>query len=186
MAGMMGSLVLVSVVLLAIAPDPLPRQLTHSLLAVEPLEGVFRTETNVQTGRWNAIYVHHSLTTSGDVSSLAVDQQGLGDHFLIGNGEGAGDGEILVASRWLRQQSPQPVGLTLPGNCISICLVGDFDEQAPTSVQVRRLGELIQRLQDHLGIPTSQVYAHDLPASAAGIGRYFPRQALARYVRPGQ
>ena len=79
--------------------------------------------------RWQYIYIHHSNTASGNAISLGQPTGGMGDHFLIGNGDGLMDGEIQVGQRWNQQLvALPPTGANkIDRDCISICLVGDFD-----------------------------------------------------------
>src|SRR5204863_6045920 len=122
MAALMGSLALVSILLLVLAPAPLERR-TPSLLAAESLEGMFSTDTPVENGRWTSIFVHHSKTTnSGLEANQGANQGGQRDHFVIGNGNGTADGEIVLCNPWLAQRQATPAGVALPSGCISICL----------------------------------------------------------------
>jgi hypothetical protein len=183
MVGLMGSLALVSLVLLVWAPAPLRRQTPASLLATETVDGVFTTDAPLSK-QWKAIYLHHSFGDSGDGRTLAIDENGPGDHFIIGNGAGTADGEILLTQRWMSQQPALPGGRPTPSGYISICLVGNFDEDAPTSLQMRRLDELLKALRLRLGIPRTQIQAQDDPGSPVGIGRFFPRAALVSQLTP--
>jgi hypothetical protein len=100
---------------------------------------------------------------------------------VIGNGDGAVDGEIQIGQRWDSQQSPGvPAGATsIDPACISICLVGDFDRNKPTATQLRRLTQLVTTLQAKLQIRVSDVSVVNQPkAGTAGIGRYFPAGAF--------
>ena len=130
MASLMGTLTLVSIGFLIFAPAPL--KLT-SLLAVEPLDRIFRMEVAINNSRWQSIYIHHSKTATGDATTLPTDSAGLMDHFIIGNGEGADDGEILVSPRWHKQAAALPNGNSFDPNCICICLVVDLDDAAPST-----------------------------------------------------
>jgi hypothetical protein len=183
MVALMGSLALFSLYLLVFAPDPLRRQVPASLLATETVEGVFITDVPL-SAKWQAVYLHHSFCNSGDGQTLAVDANGPGDHFIIGNGAGTADGEILMTQRWMSQQPALPGGRPTPGGYISICLVGNFDEDAPTSLQMRRLDELLKALRQRMGIPRAQIQVQDEPASPLGIGRFFPRASLAAALTP--
>jgi hypothetical protein len=179
MAGLMGTLTLVSIGFLIFAPAPL--KLT-SLLAIEPLDRIFRTDVAVSNSRWQSIYLHQSKTVAGDAQTLPADGAGLTDHFIIGNGEGADDGEILISPRWHRQAAAMPNGSTFDPNCICICMVGDLDDTAPTTSQVRRLGELVRTLQSRFHIPAQRILIEDVKGSPAGLGERFPRAEFARDV----
>lgn len=192
LTGLVGMLTFTSAVLMALAPAPLTPGAATSLFAIDDsngLEAIFQTKAPVfdannqpVTGRWRCIYIHHSQSAAGD--ALTVGEQspllGVSDHFVIGNGDGAGDGEIQVGQRWNRQipAAPPVAGSQIDPTCISICLVGDFDHTQPTSTQFRRLTQLVSMLQSRLGISRDAVLIVADEATAAGIGRYFPTTAF--------
>ncbi len=190
--GLVGMLTVTSAVLMALAPAPLSPGAASSLFAVEEsnsLDAIYQTKTPVLTvtgeavkGRWQYIYIHHSRTLSGD--ALTVGEQspvlGVSDHFVVGNGNGAGDGEIQVGQRWNRQipAAPPIAGSTIDTTCISICLVGDFDQTVPTPTQLKRLSQLVSTLQSRLGISRDAVLVVGDPRTSAGIGKFFPVSAF--------
>lgn len=196
--GLVGMLTLTSAVLMALAPAPLSPGAASSLFAVEDsssLDAIYQTKTPVLTptgeavsGRWQSIYIHHSRTLSGD--ALTVGEQspvlGVSDHFVVGNGEGAGDGEIQVGQRWNRQipAAPPLIGSTIEPTCISICIVGDFDQSVPTPTQLKRLAQLVSTLQSRLGISRDAVLVMSDQRTSAGIGRFFPMSAFKEQLSP--
>lgn len=183
-------LTLTSALLRALAPAPLNQQASNSLFAIEApqsLDVVFSsTSEPVISGRWRTIYIHHSATLSGNAQTIAESAAGLPDHFVIGNGDGCGDGEIQIGQRWTQQLA---AGVT-PGSdrinpdCVSICLVGDFNQSRPTLTQSRRLAQLVSTLQDRLHISGKQVFFYGSSASPAGIGRYFPASEFTSQILP--
>src|SRR5437016_939088 len=100
---LLGVLSLTSALLMALAPAPLV------------------------PSRWRYLYIHHSQTPAGNAITLGQATGGLGDHFVIGNGDGLMDGEIQVGQRWNQQQvALPPLGANkIDPACISIGLVGD-------------------------------------------------------------
>ncbi|HYE17443.1 MAG TPA: N-acetylmuramoyl-L-alanine amidase [Tepidisphaeraceae bacterium] len=143
------------------------------------LLAVFNTRVPASANRWKAIYVHHTRTTNGSAAELA--QAGLGgDHFVIGNGKGALDGEIQFTDLWDRQQPGAPAAgaAKVDPNCVSIALVGDFDHAPPTPTQLARLVQLVQTLQERLHVPASQVWMCDYANSPVGVGKFFPISAF--------
>ena len=110
----------------------------------------------------------------------------MGDHFVIGNGDGCDDGEIQIGQRWNQQLSAlPPAGASkIDDACISICMVGDFDQTVPTQTQIRRITQLVSALQGQLHIPQESVLLVDNPKSPAGIGRYFPKLAFRSQLLP--
>jgi N-acetylmuramoyl-L-alanine amidase len=182
---LMGTLTLTSVLLLMLAPAPLTPEVATSLFAVDTsasLDPIFESHSPADQQRWKYIYVHQSRTAEGTAATA-----GQSDHFVIGNGQGSLDGEIQVTQLWSHQESvaTPPKGVQqIDPNCISICLIGDFDHTRPTATQQRRLTQLVSALQSHLRIPASQVWLMDQPASPAGIGQLFPTAAFRNQILP--
>ena len=178
-AGLLSSLTLTSILLLVLAPSPLLPE-PRSLIVVESkptLDEIFDTQTPIQPRRWQTIFIHHSKTRRADAAAG-------GDHFLIaGAGDGA-DGEIRIDPRWNNQQSAVPAGGPVVANCITICLAGDFDQSAPSAMQLRAAQQLVQNLQRRLHIPARNVIAYDKPDSPAGLGRQFPVARLRDSLLP--
>ena len=144
-------------------------------------DAVFQTARPVAAGRWRAIYVHQSQTPGGDAATLADAAavrgvSGPADHFVIGNGLGAGDGEVQFTPRWDEQRpaAPPAAGAGVDAACVSICLVGDFDRAPPTAAQVARLRGLIAALRGRLDIPPDGVHVLRAAPGPAGAGRFFP------------
>ena len=186
---LVGLLSFTSVLLLALSPAPLTPSASASLFALDvpqSMDAVFRTTSPVEAGRWKYVFVHHSRTPDGSAQTL-VGRDGLPvDHFVIGNGEGALDGEIQITQRWAGQVAAAPApGLDRIGSdCVSICLIGDFDQAAPTPTQVLRLNQLVGALQRRLQIGAGQVLLVDAPNSPAGTGRQFPATAFRTQLLP--
>lgn len=188
-ASLVGVLSFTSALLLALAPAPLAPDVASSLFAVDApdsMDAVFRTEVPAQAGQWRYVFIHHSRTTAGDALTLGQTTGGLNDHFVIGNGDGAIDGEIQVGHRWNQQLAANPpAGASgIDPACISICLVGDFDQAVPTPTQMRRLAQLVGALQGRYHITSDRVLLLAQPASAAGAGRYFPTTAFRDQLLP--
>ena len=180
---------LTSALLMALAPAPLVPDAATSLFAVdEPrsLDVIFQTKTPMVENRWKHIYIHHTKTASGNALSLAQATDGMGDHFIIGNGDGLMDGEIQIGQRWNQQQTALPPTGTnkVAPSWVSIGLVGDFDKTVPTPTQLRRLAQLVGALQGELHVPAANVIVIDSPKAPAGIGRYFPQSAFRGQLLP--
>jgi hypothetical protein len=184
-----GTLSLTSALLLALAPAPLAPDSTTSLFAIDApssLDALFDTAQPVAAGRWKYIYIHHSHTTAGSATSLSHGH-GMGDHFVIGNGDGCLDGEIQITQRWAEQESisdPPPGVSRIDPACVSICLVGDLDQTSPTPTQFHRLTQLVSALQMHLHVPANQVWLVDQPGSSAGVGTKFPKNEFRTAILP--
>ncbi len=153
------------VLLVPSGPDArLPESLAERVVALT------QTPRGVRHRRWRYIVIHHSATTS-DCARTINDfhtnvrgwPNGLGYHFVIGNGSRTPDGWIEAGPRWARQQpgahakSPQnrmnEIG-------IGICLVGNFEETEPTEAQMEALVALVRRLRQRERIPRRNVIGH--------------------------
>ena len=178
-----------SALLLALAPAPLKPDTASSLFALETprsMDVIFETTNPVATGRWKYIFIHHSQTPSGNAATLASRPDGLADHFVIGNGSGCVDGEIQVGHRWAAQLAAgkTPGLAAVRPDCVSICLVGDFNRAAPTPTQRLRLGQLVAALQGRLGIPGGSVHLVQGTRTAADAGELFPVAAFRQQLLP--
>jgi hypothetical protein len=185
----MALLSLTSALLLALAPPPLTSEGFSSLSASdrgEFLSEIFKTSTGLQSHPWKYIYIHHSATIAGSASTLALPGTGLCDHFVIGNGKGCQDGEIQISPRWVRQQAPAaPPGVDhIEPDCVSICMIGDFDKSMPTSIQLHRLAQLVSTLQGQLRIGAGNVVLLNEPGVPSSIGKYFPITAFRDQILP--
>jgi hypothetical protein len=156
------------------------------------LEPVFATRAPMQDGRWAAIVIHDSGSPVG--GSADLDQQaraegldGLGYHFVVGNGVGMDNGAIHVGYRWLEQLPGAHVaGARAEGiNRVSIgvCLVGDGSRQAFTEAQLSSLAQLVAALADRCSIPTESIVLHSDLSEVTSPGRFFPRDAFLEQVR---
>ena len=140
----------------------------------------------VEPGRWRQIVVHHTATAGG--SPEGIDryhrnvnkwENGLGYHFLIGNGNGMPDGQIHTGNRWLQQLNGAHVRMkgTDQGNSFSIgiALVGNFQDTTPTERQMESLRRLLRYLLKEYNIPEGSIVGHgDVSAKHTDCpGRHF-------------
>jgi hypothetical protein len=184
---LVGALSVTAALLLVLAPAPLAPTASSSLFAVdapESLDAIFDTRVPVTSNRWKYIYIHHSRTAAGNALTLSKAYGTVRDHFVVCNGDGAVDGEIQVGHRWNQQTTALPPrGIAaIDSKCVSICLVGDFDQTTPTPTQLRRLAQLTSTLQAKFRIPPENILLVDQPDSAASIGKYFPATAFKQQV----
>jgi hypothetical protein len=113
----------------------------------------------VQRGRWKYIIVHNSGTRQGNARVFDVYhkrirkmQNGLAYHFVIGNGNSSGNGEIEIGNRWTRQINGGHVASDyLNDIALGICLVGDLNRDTPTKDQLGALDELCTYLRGRVG-----------------------------------
>jgi hypothetical protein len=170
-----GSLTVTALLLQLLSPPPVRgAQTSPSLFAADSPESISRALAVPTSRPWKYIYIHHSKTFDGDADSVAGGD--LGDHFVICNGVGGADGEVQPGYRWDHQlPAVAPRGSSaISSDCISICLVGDFDRTRPTPAQMNQLGKLVTSLQAKHGIPSRQVVMVNQSAAPSGIGTFFP------------
>lgn len=148
------------------------------------LSAVFDVNASLDYQRWNGIVIHHLGEPAGDAQYVhrlhqSYGYQGLGYHFLIGNGNGLGDGVIHVGYRW-NDQLPGAHVMGAAGeeynlHSIAICVIGNGDRRPFTDRQLRQLVLLIRALQNKFNIPASEVRLHrDLAPGTTSPGRLFP------------
>lgn len=162
-----------------------------ALAGPSTVEMVFNSAEPIKAGRWQAIVIHDSGSPVGtpasmDAQARAMNLNGLGYHFVVGNGNGLDDGEIHMGARWMGQAP----GAHAAGkdadwfnlNSIGICLVGDGDRQKPTAAQMQRLSQLVAALARELKIPADRIYLHSDIAQTTSPGRLFPEQEFRATV----
>ncbi len=145
---------------------------------------LFSAGAALDRDRWSGIVIHHLGEPFGTPESihrqhLSWGYQGLGYHFLVGNGNGLANGEIHVGYRWIEQLPGAHVvgdaGRAHNERSIGICLVGNGDRQPYSDRQIRHLVRLVQRLQQACDIPAEAVHLHaDLATGLTSPGRLFP------------
>lgn len=168
------------------------------LVTHEPIaDPLFQTAAPADRDRWQGIVIDHLGAPGGDAETvhrrhLSYGYQGLGYHFLIGNGNGLGDGVIHAGYRWNEQlpgaHTIGPAGEHHNQHSIGICLIGNGDRRPFTDRQIASLVNLIQRLQRELDIPASSVHLHrdvaaDVEPEVTSPGRFFPKSQLLEQLR---
>ncbi len=151
------------------------------------VEAVFQTQAPLNEDHWNSIVIVHSGSSKGSAASIeaqhrAVGYDGLGFHFLVGNGTGMGQGEIHVGQRWLDQRDGADLAGTGTGvssrGMIEICIVGDGNRKAFSEEQLHRLAQLVSVLSEKFSISSDKIYLHKDIAGTTSPGQYFPRAAF--------
>ncbi|MCP5002966.1 MAG: N-acetylmuramoyl-L-alanine amidase [Planctomycetes bacterium] len=139
--------------------------------------------------RWKYIVIHHSASNAGNASSIGKYhrevrgwENGLGYHFLIGNGNGARDGQVEVGNRWNDQIDGAHAGKGEYNQYgIGICLVGNFENEYPSESQITSLVSLVNYLQKRCNIKKENVLKHCSVRKTVCPGNHFPYyKVLAR------
>jgi hypothetical protein len=132
--------------------------------------------------QWKYIVLHHSDTVRGSAASFDKYHRqhngwhSLGYHFVIGNGDGAGNGQIEPGPRWVRQETGAHAGvLEYNERGIGVCLVGNFQSTRPTPHQLESTARLVAYLMKTYRIPASNVIGHNAAKNGRTScpGRYF-------------
>lgn len=184
------SMTLVSGVLLVLEPAPLAPSMGPVLTVLDNgprgTDTLFATSSPIRTGRWQSIVIDHSRTTYGSAQTLGQFHQQLGYggliyDFVIGNGDGAAEGEIQSGYRWDRQldsllfsSNEDPDAAWYNQHTITICLIGNGDQAAFTDMQLEQLVRLVTALQDRLNIPSDRVLLQSNLTSTTSPGLHFP------------
>lgn len=147
----------------------------------------------IQRAKWSVIVVHHSATPMDTPESMdryhrtvRKWENGLGYHFVIGNGVNTEDGKIYVGPRWksqmtgahCRASSGSYFGTWRANNYfnehgVGICLIGNFEATSPTPKQIAALKQLTRMVCDSAGINPAYVYGHgSVTHKTACPGRY--------------
>lgn len=144
--------------------------------------------TQLKSGRWRYVVVHHSATNSGTVRGMdryhyevRHMEHGLAYHFVIGNGRGMRDGEIVPSRRWNQQLAGGHLASeALNEISLGICLVGNFEVNVPTTKQMQALAGLINYLLPRCRLSHSAVKTHQQINTifTRCPGRRFPVKAL--------
>jgi N-acetyl-anhydromuramyl-L-alanine amidase AmpD len=157
------------------------------------------SDSQIQAPRnpaFRSIVIHHSATHGGSAAAFERNHRtrlgGLAYHFVIGNGSGAADGAVETGYRW-RDQIPGPHTKNQDINLesIAICLVGDFEKEAPTKKQMAALLQLLEKLCREGQIPAERIRSHrEVDPETLCPGRGLPiegiRGALSNRLGPAQ
>lgn len=142
---------------------------------------------------WRWIVLHHSASRSGDPQAFDQEHaqvkgwEGIGYHFVVGNGRPMPLGRIEATFRWRNQMHGAHAGLAAYNQeGVGICMVGDCDRQVPDEFQVQRLVELCAQLLDR--VPTlaiARIVGHrDVPGRVTACpGRHLDVERVRFLVR---
>ena len=137
--------------------------------------------------RWKYIVVHHSAGKFGNIDFLQkVHRERTNDpiyaiayHYIIGNGNGLGDGEIDSDIRrkyniWGSHISVKNLDRNARG--LGICLIGNFEEDSVTDKQYNSLVALTSQLMNEYSISPENVTGHGFTPgeSTKCPGKNFP------------
>ncbi|MFH1748097.1 MAG: N-acetylmuramoyl-L-alanine amidase [Planctomycetota bacterium] len=180
-----------------VQPAPTHDYTTHNTREWLPASGIRR-------GSWQTIVVHHSASSKATPQSMHDYHlkekgwaNGLGYHFVIGNGVNYPDGKVYVGPRWKRQipgahcstSHGRYLGQQRPGGYfndhgIGICLIGNFENSHPTARQLASLRTLITFLCQETGISPDNIHGHgEVTHRTACPGRMLNMDEVRRSAR---
>ena len=158
-------------------------------------EQVERWKADVAESDWQYVVLHHSATDTGSVESIHAEHSrrkdsfgnpwlGIGYHFVIGNGNGMSDGEVVATFRWKEQLHGAHSGQEqFNARGIGVCLIGNFELAAPTAKQTQSLRRLLIELCRRHEIEMNRVIGHSSVRATACPGKLFPLQQLRKSVQ---
>ena len=175
-----------------VRPVPLARPAAPVQSQVAPLPAGWAP--HVAARHWRHIVIHHTVTSRGSVVFLdrihrARGFDSLGYHFVIGNGAGAGDGEVQVGSRWAAQKVGAHTRVDPSDdnywnrNSIGIVLVGDFTQTRPSRRQMDSLVLLVRTLENRFQIAPEGVIPHRAVKGTLCPGTRFPWAEFQQRLR---
>lgn len=128
-----------------------------SYLRLDPVEDAVRNSLAVAAGQWQEVEVFYSHTSGGNAEELGL-MMGLATgsspdfHFVVCNGNGAGDGYIQAGDLWKLQRLCKG----RPG-VVRICVVGDGSSNSVTDFQIKRTISLVENLTHTFNISPQRV-----------------------------
>ena len=135
-----------------------------SYYRLDPIESAVFSRAAQSPGRWNRIEVYYSDTKAGNIEQLAslaglASSEDINCHFVICNGLGGSDGQIMAAEKWQRQWSTLP-DRTWYGTSqtIRVCVIADDETTCPTNFQIKRVEALVEALSRKFNIQPDYIY----------------------------
>lgn len=135
-----------------------------SYYRLDPVNDAILSRQSQSADRWNSIEVFYTGTKAGNIEQLAAlsglaQAEDLNCHFVICNGLGGPDGEILTTEKWQRQWSAIPGGTWYgSGQTIRIAVISDGNGNMPTDAQISRTEALVQSLYRRFNLHPEHIY----------------------------
>lgn len=140
--------------------------------------------------RWTHIVIHHSGSNVDNLKSINNSHinngwDGIGYHFIIGNGVKTIDGKVEETFRY-RQLKDGAHALTpdlfYNKHAIGICLIGNFNEMNPSEKQMISLKNLILSLKGEFSIFNKNIMIHKEVKATECPGKNFPIENLRTWL----
>ncbi len=194
LGSLLGAMTISSGLLLLLEPRPMVPVPDISLNALTPEPISFEQQLFTTTrplAPWRGIVIHASGSQFGNAQTIHDVHQrlglgSLGYHFVIHNGNGGPDGYLTRGPRWNAQGEGAycggPDADLFNRHALGVCLIGNFDQQAPTDAQLRQLVELVNALQQRFDIPDTNVWLQTGAPGSNDPGKLFPLAAFQRQL----
>jgi hypothetical protein len=166
LAALLVSMTVGAVVLMALrnTPPSAGAFCLSSYYHLDPVEEAILSRAPQVPNRWKSIEIYYSSTKAGNIEQLAAlngltKSEDINCHFVICNGLGGGDGQILPTEKWQRQWSIIP-SRTWYGSdhTIRICVIADAKTTRPTDCQIKRIEALVEGLYRKFDIRPESIY----------------------------
>lgn len=132
-----------------------------------PIEEIISSDVFQTSRDWECIEIGYSGTKAGNIKQLAslnglAESGDINCHFVIGNGLGAGDGQIQTTEKWKRQWLVAPVRTRYGSErTIHIRVIADNKSVGLTDFQIKRTELLADVLSRKFGIVPASIYYPD-------------------------
>lgn len=129
--------------------------------------------------KWKYVVMHHSGADTCTVESITrwhvegLGWRAMGYHFIV-----LADGTVHVGERWANQWDGAHCKGARNKDGIGVCLIGNFEDHAPTRAQVLATAALVAFLRSELRIPSDSVIEHRACAATLCPGLHFPLTAF--------
>ena len=156
LAALLVSMTAGAIVLMTLSGKP-PKAGPFSLssyIGLPPIKEAVHSRVTQRSDRWSSVEVYYSGTRAGNPGQLAslhglARSEDLNCHFVVCNGNGGENGQIMATEKWQRQWSITP-GRTWYGEsqAIRICVIapGRSPDNMPTEYQIKRTDALVEKL----------------------------------------
>ena len=144
-------------------PPPAGAFCLSDYCSLDTIDNLIRSQLPQQQGRWNNIRIYYSGYREGNLNQIArlqdiKDPLYINCHFIICNGFGGRNGEIIPTYKWQKQWS---ANVKLPNSTwqtIEICVITNPLTSRPTDLQTRRTEGLVEQLCWEFDIPNTSIY----------------------------
>ncbi len=129
-----------------------------SYVGLDPIAEAVHSKVAQQPQRWRAIEIYFSGTPAGNIEQLASlyglsKAEDLNCHFVVCNGAGGGNGQVLATENWQRQWSVvSSRSLSGQSQTIRVCVIADGKGSPATEYQIKRTYALIEKLYQTFSI----------------------------------